>query len=87
MSSKQDRTFLRTPTDLERKYDFALLGKTSGIGDSSKISQVEQALAQYVASTNAKLVDLQEQIDNFTPTVSGLLKYDEETESLTIELV
>ena len=84
--SKQDRTFLRTPTDLERKYDFRLIGKSAGGGDSSKVSQLEQTFAQFVVSTNNKIEDLQEQIDNNTPTVSGLISYDEETESLTLKL-
>ena len=43
--SKQDRTYTRTASDLERKYDFGSLGKGGG-GDSERMSQFAQELSE-----------------------------------------
>lgn len=70
--SKQDRQGVRTPADIERKYD---LGQLKNIGQggasSEEISRLNQTLSQYMATTNGQIKNLQdtdkslqEQIDN-----------------------
>ena len=53
--SKQDRQGVRTPADIERKYNLGALSK--GGGDSGQLSQINQALSQFMADTNAKIVN------------------------------
>lgn len=70
--SKQDRQGVRTPADIERKYD---LGQLKNIGQggasSEEVSRLNQTLSQYMATTNGQIKNLQdtdkslqEQIDN-----------------------
>ena len=60
--SKQDRQGARTVSDLERKYDFEYL---SGQGDNSvanlarQLNSLNQTLAQFMASTNGKIEELE----------------------------
>jgi hypothetical protein len=72
MSSKQDRQGVRTPADIERKYD---LGQLKNIGQggasSEEVSRLNQTLSQYMVTTNGQIKNLQdtdkslqEQIDN-----------------------
>lgn len=57
--SKQDRQGVRTASELERKYDFALLANSEKRGSyNQQISQLTQTLAQFMASTNAALQEL-----------------------------
>lgn len=64
MSSKQDRTYTRTPSDIERKYDLSKLNSVgTGGASSAELNQIRQTIAQYVANTNGKITNLQEQID------------------------
>ena len=65
MLKKQDRQGVRTPADLERKYNLGLLG--GGTGDSklgTQLQQVSQSLAQYIATTNALIAELQAQSES-----------------------
>lgn len=55
--SKQDRQGVRKASDIEQKYNLALLNQ---IGESSKrdneqISKLTQALSQFIVETNNKL--------------------------------
>ena len=59
--SKQDRVFTRTADALERKYEFSKIGKGGG-GDSSKVSQLEQTLSQFMADMNGKMADLENKL-------------------------
>lgn len=60
--SKQDRQGARTVSDLERKYDFEFI---SGQGDNSvanlarQLNSLNQTLAQFMASTNGKIEELE----------------------------
>lgn len=63
--SKQDRQGVRTPTDIERKYN---LGQIAGSkNDTSKLgiqmSQLKQTVVQYMTETNNELESLKESID------------------------
>lgn len=72
--SKQDRQGVRTPAQLEEKYN---LGGSSPQGSEDQkiqIQQLTQTLNQYMVNTNAKL----EEIENNTPDIDTTLKIDEE---------
>lgn len=57
--SKQDRQGVRTPADLERKYNLGGL-ETQTQQQSEKLSQLNQVFAQFQAETNAKIAELEE---------------------------
>lgn len=64
--SKQDRQGVRTPEQLERKYDFG--GKDSSDKQnfaklSRQVERLSTTLTQFVSSTNAALEDLRADID------------------------
>lgn len=50
--SKQDRQGVRTPADLERKYD---LDAASEAASSEQLSQLNQQVSQFIVDTDAKL--------------------------------
>lgn len=54
--SKQDRQGVRTPADIERKYNLGALSKSTG--SSEQLSQINQMIAQFMAATNAKITEL-----------------------------
>lgn len=62
--SKQDRTMSRTPMDVERKYNLGGM-KSQGNQQSEKLSQFNQALAQYAAQTNARLSTLEAKLSTY----------------------
>lgn len=62
--SKQDRQGVRTAQDLERKYDFSLLGK--GGNQDLRISQLMQSLAQF----EKKFTNIESKLDNLHPVGS-----------------
>lgn len=62
--SKQDRQGVRTASDLERKYDLGGIGNQSK-QQSEKLSQFNQALAQYEARTNARLSELESKLSTY----------------------
>lgn len=77
--SKQDRQGVRTPSDIERKYD---LGKLNAFrGDSQKqdlvLTELTQKVDQFIANTNgnieginAEIDVINEKVDNIGTTVS-----------------
>jgi hypothetical protein len=60
--SKQDRQGVRTPTDIERKYDLGQLSAARGLSakQEESLNQMSQTLNQYMATTNAKIEELEE---------------------------
>lgn len=63
--SKQDRQSVRTPTDIERKYDLGKLAASRGltVQQEQRLNQLSQTISQFMASTNAKI----EELKNITP--------------------
>ena len=53
MLPKQDRVYSRKASDLEQKYDLG--GMSKGTGDSSKVSQLEQMLSQFMVEMRSKI--------------------------------
>lgn len=49
--SKQDRQGVRTPADLERKYD---LDAANNAASSEQLSQLNQQMSQFIEDTDAK---------------------------------
>lgn len=93
--SKQDRQGVRTASDLERKYDFALLSKETGVGDTGRISQVEQMVSQYIATTNGRLEEISTEVTKNAEAIETIktqgmgelvASYDEEKEALTLSV-
>ena len=61
--SKQDRQGVRKATDIERKYNLAVLDSFKpGAVDHADVNKLNQTLAQYMAETNASIEALREQI-------------------------
>lgn len=73
--SKQDRTYTRTPTDLERKYN---LGEYFGGGTGSfaklsdQVNRLSQTTAQFMAKTNAEIEALQRNVSDNAKKISGI---------------
>lgn len=65
--SKQDRQGVRTPADIERKYDLGKLASSQGLTmqQEQRFNQLSQTIQQYMATTNAKL----EELENMTSPV------------------
>ena len=63
--SRQDRQGVRTPTDIERKYDLGKLAASQGLTmqQEQRFNQLSQTLNQYMATTNAKITELMNTID------------------------
>lgn len=57
--SKQDRQGVRTARDLERKYDFSKLAREKNLADPEGMSRLAQTLAQFMAVTNAKFEEIE----------------------------
>ncbi len=59
-TSKQDRQGVRTPADIERKYDLALLGKGSGGGGGTDadFSALRAELTQFQTYTKNALAKI-----------------------------
>ena len=61
--SKQDRQGVRTPADVERKYNLGALYSGGGGDSTEKLSmqldQLSKAFSQYVAETNVKIASLE----------------------------
>lgn len=62
--SKQDRQGVRSASDLERKYDFSQIAEFSKANknQNAAISQLTQTLAQFMADTNGKLSQLDDDL-------------------------
>lgn len=93
--SKQDRNGVRTPQDLERKYDLAsLVGVKQAVENSVEgINKTNKTLEEFMTSTLKTIDDIYTQIDgNITtwfysgvPTLSNLPASDWTTETLKNE--
>ena len=59
--SKQDRQGVRTPADIERKYDLGQLAASRGLTMKQEqvLNQLSQSLQQFIATTNAKISELE----------------------------
>jgi len=60
--SKQDRQGARTISDLERKYEFEAIsghGENSFSGLARQINSLNQTLAQFMATTNGNITELE----------------------------
>lgn len=70
--SKQDRQGVRSASDLERKYDFSQIAEFSKASknQNAAISQLTQTLAQFMADTNGKLSQLDDDLQ-FIEGVEG----------------
>lgn len=67
--SKQDRQGVRTPADLERKYNLGGMENETKQHDE-KLSQLNQVLSQYMSETNTKIAELEEKTSNPYPVGS-----------------
>ena len=58
--SKQDRQGVRTPADIERKYDLGKMAASQGLTakQETRINQLSQTMNQYMTDTNAKIEEL-----------------------------
>lgn len=58
--SRQDRQGVRTPADVERKYNLGKVASSQGLSEKQKmqLDQLNQTLTQFMASTNAKFEQL-----------------------------
>lgn len=82
---RQDRQGVRTPADLERKYNLGEMAQLKGSSteQADQIKQLTQTLAQYMATTNATFVKLEEhdlELDN------AIVELDETNEHQSIVL-
>lgn len=73
--SKQDRQGVRTPADLERKYDFGLLSEQSKANSeiNNQINQLNQSMSMFMASTNGSMEQMSSDIDDLEQAVSELI--------------
>ncbi len=84
---KQDRQGARTPAQLEQKYNFGeTFSKTneSQSKQTSQLNQLTQAVAQFVADTNAEIENLKETIAG-AQMVSNALEGKASGERITLE--
>ena len=72
--SKQDRQGVRTPADVERKYNLGQLAVARG--DSQKqelaLSQLTRTVNQYMASNNGNIENLNEGISNLNDDIDKM---------------
>ena len=86
--SKQDRQGVRTPADLERKYELGQISaqKDSSAKQSNQIAQMSQTLSQFMATINAEIAALNKSIenvrDNSYPIGSVYISFDDSEPSL-----
>lgn len=59
--SKQDRQGVRTPADIERKYNLGSLGEQTG-QQSEQLNKLNQTLNQFMATTNAEIERLSKNV-------------------------
>lgn len=93
--SKQDRQGVRTPVDVERKYNLGQLAAARGATEKQQqeIHQLSKTLNQYVVSTNQgidslndKIEDIGTEIDEFNSDVEGFNKTIDELNGKIDEL-
>lgn len=62
--SKQDRTYTRTPTDIEMKYDLGGI-KDDTKKNNEKLSQYTQMLAQFEADITARMKIVEDKLSTY----------------------
>lgn len=73
--SKQDRQGVRTPADIERKYDIGSLSSQSS-NQSKRITRLDQALAQLEISMSARIKALEEKLSTAYPVGAVYVSVD-----------
>lgn len=87
---KQDKCGVRTPSELERKYDFGSVfnGEVSYAALSKQINLLNQTLAQFMTNTNAKFEAMEATQTHFyegVPTLENLPASEWETNEVKQE--
>lgn len=86
--SKQDRQGVRTPADLERKYELGQISaqKDTSSKQSNQIAQMSQTLSQFMANVNAEIAALNKSMEkvrnNSHPVGSVYISFDSSEPSL-----
>ncbi len=75
--SKQDRQGVRTPADIERKYNLEQIEKQGEITgkQATQINQLNQSMSQFANGMSAELGNLQNQIDVTNGELFNLVEY------------
>lgn len=76
--SKQDRQGVRKLSDIEQKYNLALLESLKGKSQSQdeSLSALNQALSQFIVNTNNKFAEMQKSFENLFPVGSIFVTID-----------
>lgn len=82
--SKQDRQGVRKASDIEQKYNLALLKnmENGGSGYREELSKFEQEFSQYMVSTNGKIDQIEEQLEQGINQSADDVTYDNASSSL-----
>lgn len=88
--SKQDRQGVRTPSDLERKYDFGQLsGANSHKLQTEKLNQLTQTISQFMTNVMSELSELKKSTNtwfcNGVPTLENMPAAEWDTDELKAE--
>ena len=67
--SKQDRQGVRTPADIERKYNLGAMGEQNK-QQSEQLNKLFQSFAQFESDTKAKIAELEEKYTSAYPVGS-----------------
>lgn len=82
--SRQDRQGVRTPADIERKYDLGQLAASQGLTmqQEQRLQQLSQTVSQHIASSNVKLEELENEIKSLLDNtdLEGAVRYDAKQE-------
>lgn len=72
--SKQDRQGVRTPADVERKYNLGQLAAARGESQKQELalSQLTQTVNQYMASNNGNIENLNKDISNLNDDIDKM---------------
>lgn len=62
--SKQDRTYTRTPTDIEAKYNLGGI-KSDNDKQTQLLSMLNQMFAQFEAETNTRLKEVEDKLSTY----------------------
>ena len=88
--SKQDRQGVRTPADVERKYNLGRLAAAQGSSaQKTDLQQLSETLAQFMADTNGKFQELEGHTQTFfysgVPTLDNAPAVEWETNEAKAE--
>ena len=79
MNPKQDRHGVRTPADVERKYNIGQMrsqSKSYASQQASQMAQIDQNMSQYMAVTNAAIIALTEKNAELEAKLTKLSKLE-----------